>query len=560
MSTSPLEELLLNYPPEQIQEILYNPRAWAEALLITPNTGELFKANYVQQQILGSKHRRNVIRVHRRAGKTFSMTVLALFYAIMVESCQILVIAPTGAQVKEIFTSLREFLRVNPWIEDMKREDQQGNQPRIRFSNGSRITGFTTAARSRGRAMSLRGQGADIILIDEAAYLHEEDWGTIQPILQGDEHRRFPPRVFVASTPAYTRGTYYELCTSPRQKKHWHRIHVPITQNPSLTQEFIDECSATCLTELDWIKEYLAEFPEIAEGVFPKLMVDRALRSFKYPTSDELAALARAEFERRNRGETVPSRTIGVDWDKFNKDGHGSNICVLESTPDGDMRVVYREEIPQSKFTLMNAVQRVIELNEIYQPVAIYVDRGYGDYQLEELQARGKRFPHTKLMERVVGVQFGETIDVPMPGGGVEKKRFKQAMIALLRSWFERSKIEISEHDHDLIKQLIEYHVVSQTEANLKFSEENDHGIAALGLAAMAMHQKVTNPYAPKPAHRFYVVQAPEAVPSRLIPELQRVHDPNRTLLNWVRDPQAPQRTFNRGSLGQGPPPGRSGF
>jgi hypothetical protein len=549
-----LEELLKRIPEEEVFKILSSPLLFAETFLVTPNTGQHFKANYVESKILSSTHRYNVIRVHRRAGKSWALSTLALHGALTQRNSEVLVICPDGSKVATIFDRVREFIAANSWIHPYLDGDRQNLPQRITFKNGSKITGFTTAAKTKGEATSLRSQGADIILIDEAAYLADGDWGAIQPIMTGDMYRRRGTRSYVASTPAYTRGHYYNLCKDPFHQQTWKEVFVPITENPDVTPELMEECRATCGNELDWKKEYLAEFPELGEGVFPKTMVDSARRQFTYTEVLQFAVQQSA------RGEKPPSRTIGVDWDKYNADGHGSNIVVLEAIDLGKYRLIYREEIEQSKFTLNNAVRRVIELNDIFQPEWIYIDRGFGEYQLEEFQKYGRTFPKTGLAKKVVGVSFANSVEFPLPGGGVEKKRFKQAMISLLRTWFERANLEIAAPDTSLHRDLIEYHVKHQTESNIKFSDTNDHSIAALGLAAMAMHQKVKNPYASPPAVRSYVVPAPVAVPAETLRREYGSKYRNSPILAAQRPEFDTGDTFSRRTLGGSLPTSRSKF
>jgi hypothetical protein len=550
---STLEQLLSEIPPDVLSEIIDSPILWAETLLTTPKKGIPFEANYVQQQILGSKRRFNVIRVHRRAGKSYALAILALHASLTRRGTEVLVIAPGGAQIANVFDTIRDFMAENSWMQEYKVEDRRNLPQRISFKNGSKIQGFTTAARSKGQAMTLRGQGADIILIDEGAYLNEDDWPAITPIMQGDMNRRQKTKVYIASTPAYTRGKYYEFCTSERLKKAWNEIFVPIDQNPSVSREFIEECRSTCTSEMEWAKEYLAQFPELGEGVFPKSMVEACQRVYAYSTGLQTAR------EQSNRRERPPMRTIGVDWDKYNKDGHGPTICVLEAVGPYRYRLIYKEEIPQSDFSLTNAVNRVIELNEVFRPEWIYIDRGYGDMQVEEFHKYGKQFPKSGLLKKVVGVQFGENVDCPMPGGGFEKKRFKQSMVSLLRAWFERGQIEIPRNDHRLFKDLIEYHVVGQTENNIKYSGENDHAIAAIGLAAMAMHQKCANPYAPPPARGVYQVPQPVAVPTNVLRQYQGSRD-RASMGETLRAIGESGGGFTRRRLGDSLPTTRNSF
>ena len=558
-----LEELLESLPEEEVADILSSPLRFSEAFFVTPTTLEPFRANYVQRQILSSEHNFNVIRVHRRAGKSYAFSILALYYCLVRRNTEVLVICPDGSKVATIFDKIRDFINANDWIQGYKDEDSKSLPQRISFKNGSRIAGFTTAAKMKGEATSIRSQGADIVLIDEAAYLGEGDWGALNAITTGDEYRRFDVRVFVASTPAGTRGRYYELCKNPAMKTVWYEIFVPLDKNPDISKNRYDMILASCPTEAEFRKEFLAEFPELGAGVFAKTFVDRASKSFEYSES-----LARA-VEEGNAGIEAPIRTMGVDWDKYNKDGHGSTISIIEMIGENRYRLVYKEEIPQSRFTLSNAIRRVIELNDIFKPRWIYLDKGYGESQWEELQKYGMALPKTGLSKKVIGVAFNQSIEVSMPAGGKQKKMFKQAMIGLLTSWFEREQIEISAKDMRFRSDLTEYHVVSQTEHTIKYSGENDHGIASLGLAAMAMHHKVKNPYAPPPATKSYVVQTPVAVPreerrrpvrGRGIQSILDEPEPFNSVFGRASIADNPSQGFSRRGLGGGLPVERSKF
>lgn len=45
-------------------------------------------------------------------------------------------------------------------------------------------------------------------------------------------------------------------------------------------------------------------------------------------------------------------------------------------------KVFKRVEVPRSEYTYDNAVNKIVELNEIYNPSYIYVDRGSGEIQI----------------------------------------------------------------------------------------------------------------------------------------------------------------------------------
>ena len=59
--------------------------------------------------------------------------------------------------------------------------------------------------------------------------------------------------------------------------------------------------------------------------------------------------------------------------------GAASSIVILDYDINYQkFRVFKRIEIPRSEYTYDNAVNKIIEVNEIYRPAFIYVDAGAG--------------------------------------------------------------------------------------------------------------------------------------------------------------------------------------
>jgi len=78
-----------------------------------------------------------------------------------------------------------------------------------------------------------------------------------------------------------------------------------------------------------------------------------------------------------------------LERDGVSKFGAATQIIVTqwnpfdERRPDtpgkGRFQVINRIEIPKGEFTYDHAVQKIIELDQIYNPIAIYADRGSGE-------------------------------------------------------------------------------------------------------------------------------------------------------------------------------------
>lgn len=135
--------------------------------------------------------------------------------------------------------------------------------------------------------------------------------------------------------------------------------------------------------------EILAEFGQEESGVFDKAHVDAAMTIDNYAYNE----LDRFQRERCVRDGTIPKMWLynkeqpyrgnpficmGVDWDKY---GASSSLLVLMYDKDfKKFRVLKRYEMPRTEYSYDSAVNKIIELNEIYNPAWIYIDRGSGEF------------------------------------------------------------------------------------------------------------------------------------------------------------------------------------
>lgn len=193
--------------------------------------------------------------------------------------------------------------------------------------------------------------------------------------------------IWCSSTPTGKRDFFYEICTNP--DTGYKAYHFPSMVNPDWDEMMEAELRAT-MTEQGYIHEVLAEFGEETVGVFNKEAVERAKTQYLYTYRElntyEIEMYTKQGYDMDNivyfgpytRKHPAPPaiRIIGVDWDKFNE---ATQIVITEFDELlKKFRVANRVEIPRGEFTYDNAVRKIIELNEIYDPKFIYVDAGHG--------------------------------------------------------------------------------------------------------------------------------------------------------------------------------------
>jgi len=312
-------------------------------------------------------------------------------------------------------------------------------------------------------------------------YMHADDLDALYAMLQKTAEDQ-PDKVLMgASTPTGRRERFWEWCNSNRFREFW----FPSYCNPYFSKDQEDEFREQ-YSESGYRHEIEADWGEDSEGVYPRKYVDRAFISPTWQYNAEITS-ARNFY------------TMGVDWDKY---GAGTNIVVVEACAENyeearfrnKTRVAYREEIIRSEYTLTRAVDRIVELNAIFNPKHIYVDRGFGEVQVELLHKKGIEDPRSGLKEKVKGIAFGESIEIRDPYTKLPvKKEMKPFMVDNLRQYLEREAIYMPESDEELYLQLISYVVVRTTQTGRPVFEAAgsamDHAHDALMLALLAITQ-----------------------------------------------------------------------
>ena len=332
----------------------------------------------------------------------------------------------------------------------------------------------------------------------EVDYLGDKDFEAIFAITL-----EAPDRigVMVASTPTGRRGMFYKICHDNmnqdvkllKDSNHfdirtydrstaegWQEFYFPTMVNPEWSPK-MEKQLKNLYTEVAYEHEVMAEFGTEMVGVFNKDYIDEA-------ASNGYALL-------KQRVQPSPI-TIGIDWDKF---GAATQIVVTqwnpydarrlrpelgEVTPGmGRFQVINRIEIPKGDFTYDNAVKKIIELDGIYNPIAIYPDRGAGEYQIEMLRKA--------LGDKVKGIHLGGSHMVRDPySREFDKKPIKPFMVNQAVLMLERGQLRIPNRDIDetIARQMTNYQVerVSPKTGEPTYSNTDEHALDAMMLSLLA--------------------------------------------------------------------------
>lgn len=441
--------------------------------------------------VLRDQNLNRVMRLGRRMGKTYCMAMYLLWYSYTSVNGKSIVMTPMKSQSGVIYDTILEMAEKNELVSSAISRSVASPQYEIDFTNGSTIKLFTTGMKSGSKSDVVRGQEGHLIVLDEMDYMGKEDLVAVLPMLQATSAGQREKVLIAASTPSGQRNMFWDWNHSEDFSAFW----FPTYCNPFWDEKTERRLRAST-SEMAFRHEYEADWGEDAAGVYPKKYIDIAFDNEgweyrpSFPTSKSFFLM-------------------GVDWDKYALDG-GVNIVILEYCPPdhpdrqfaGKLRLAYREELLKDEYLLHKAVERIVQLNALFRPRHIYVDKGYGEMQVEYLHKWGLDHPETELHKVVKSWHFNETIEIPDPYTKMMTKQYlKPFMVENLRFLLEKQDIVFSSHDEDLYLQLISYIVTAVTETGRpKFGSGGaapDHAHDALILAAFAFthnYDKLLNP------------------------------------------------------------------
>lgn len=410
--------------------------------------------------------------VSHNTGKTDSVCVEICYYLFTRRNIKLVIVGPQKSHTEEIVNRVRSFIANNPMMKDSVIRDVSAPYYEIKLRNGSRLRGFAGGTKGKQQGVSVRGQDADRIYIEEMDYVDEDAiQGAIFPIMMTN-----PDTALIGfSTPTGFRSPYYDLCEESPQYKEFHFTYkvLPWWRNVELEK--------SSFTEEQWTHEYLAEWGTSESGVYKPEYIDRALTDYSY---DDMA---------RN---SVWKYSIGTDWNEK----YGTEIVVLGyNTLTTMFQIVEAVHIERSEFTQLSGVSKLIEMNRKWRPSFIYIDAGNGSTNYELLRKTAydnSRFDGDRDTARLLSIlkkyDAGAAIEVRDPISQQKHRTpAKPFMINASVRMFEQGRIKISSRDKKLEKQLRSYIIERYTPTKtpvygLDDPKVGDHELDALNLAIVA--------------------------------------------------------------------------
>jgi phage FluMu gp28-like protein len=220
------------------------PRDRSPALIVSPRVGfslmGIDSPDPWQLQVAHLATRRHtLVLTARQAGKSTTAAVVALRAALMT-SGTVLIAAPTERQSTELALRVRALAR----LAGVPLEAE--GRTYLELRGGGRVIALPE------NPEGVRGYSAHLVILDEAAYVSDDLYIAVRPMLA-----MTGGRILALSTPAGTRGWFWREWVS--ESDDWARVRVAAYDIGRYDPAFL-EAERRALGEMAFAQEYLAEF------------------------------------------------------------------------------------------------------------------------------------------------------------------------------------------------------------------------------------------------------------------------------------------------------------
>lgn len=454
-----------------------------------------WKPRWYQNEILCCSSQFKAIRAGRRIGKTESLAVYILWRMVTNKNYKVLIICPYVSQVNLIFDMIRTHIGKSPDLMNSVSRDIHSPPECIELTNGSFAKGFAVGGASSGDSTKIRGQDANLIVVDEGDFIPDEDLEVVFAIRAS----RSNVEMVLSSTPTGQHGRLYRLTHDKNDA--WKEFWYVSAESPEWQKSpDVEAMFRSYYSPGGFAREFLAEWGAETEGIFKDRHINASLRDYKYE-------------------DNVPDHdnctyTIGVDWNKTT----GTHITVTERPKTGTIwyKLVDKKIIPKGKFTQLDGVKAVLAMDRKWNPAFVYCDAGFGTVQMEMFYSHEtEKLPGEKcdfcggphldnIKRRYKAIEMGGNTLMPDPITKQPKKHpTKGLMVYQVADQMERGRIilprfedtttpiipeEIPNLQIGVVQQARSYKVekVSSQTGRETFSDDYEHTLVSWMLSVFA--------------------------------------------------------------------------
>lgn len=367
------------------------------------------------------------LRISRQAGKTSILLAELIYLFFNYPGIQIILVTPNKSQIYNLMKTMYNEMIDDSFLEDIKFQ----KEPYFQLSShtfASSIKGFLIGNSNKTGTSPIRSHTAQVLAVDEADFLTPEEVAVAEGTLMSYGDRKL---IRASSTLSDIEGSwFFNSIDSGIFKDYW----VPFPKTPTYTKE--EETRLRAMYSYDkYVKEFLVDWSLLSSGLFKPEDLNIAC---------DLSKNVLGSTYKLGDPRVVPlckKFIIGVDW---NTAANGVQILVLGVDKELKIWLVDLKSVTDEEFTQTKATMAVIDMVKYYNPEWVYVDQGYGDMQVEQLQLYSYNHPEYELHlhDRLKGIQFKSKIDVEDPYTHVSsKKQLKAFSITVMQFMIEKQQI-----------------------------------------------------------------------------------------------------------------------
>jgi hypothetical protein len=397
------------------------------------------------------------MRTGRQVGKSTVIGKKAANFARDHAGTTILVIAAAQRQSSLLFEKIK--MEVDSLIDKKELEYKEiPTLTKIMLKNGSTI--YSLPAGRTG--YFIRGFTIDLLIADEAAYIPEEVWKAVIPMIAVSRKLRGLGWIILISTP-FGKGGYYYHSFNDDDFRAW---HVSSEKCSRIPKDFLAK-EKQRLTKAEYAQEYLGEFMDEWNQFFPTEIIKKQATFIEWDSKKEYKPLKYKYY-------------LGVDIARYGGDENAFIIAELDK--NNNVRIV--KALRTKRVALTDTIGRIQAYDYEFKFRKIFVDdAGVGGGVMDVLLE--------KLGRKVIGLNNAKR--------SVDRERHQKAILkedlysnALML--METGKLTMIS-DPSLLKSLKSITFQYTAEKRLKIFGDYSHLAEALVRAAWCIRQKGLNIY-----------------------------------------------------------------
>jgi hypothetical protein len=368
-----------------------------------------------QEQLILEENKNVCIRAGRQVGKSLGVALKALFYALKYDKRTVLIVAASQRQSSLLFEKVTEFAKI--LAPEMITEEP--TLTKMLLKNGSKIYSLPVGK----TGYSIRGFAIDLLICDEAAFIPENVWTALTPMLATTNGK-----LILLSTP-FGKGGFYYNCFGDSA---YRSFHLNSEECPRIPKEFL-KSEKERMSRIQYAQEYLGEFVEEFNCYFPTALIKSCCKLLEWKTEE-----MKNEF----------AYFLGCDIARYGGDENA--FVIVEYQNEHCIRVV--KILTTTRVSLTDTIGRIFDLDKKFNFKKIYIDdngigAGVTDVLIEQLGRRVEGINNSsktidkeaKRRLKILKEDLYSNLLVLMESGKIEMINLPELKRSLMSIQFEHS-------------------------------------------------------------------------------------------------------------------------